>query len=145
MADALAAVAKKTGTTLIFSLCEWGWVSLISSFVWYLTYPMTFLESSLAVSIDVALTITVSHERIGGVPRFLTVGEFVTSHLTSDDKLTGDLLRSTMTLRLNGAHFLLSSTRQLLLRGTFIFLTFNTAHRSLLKLLTTMDTMISTW
>jgi hypothetical protein len=30
MADALAAVAEKTGTTLIFSLCEWGWVSLIS-------------------------------------------------------------------------------------------------------------------
>lgn len=25
MADALAAVAEKTGTTLIFSLCEWGW------------------------------------------------------------------------------------------------------------------------
>ncbi|KAG2738791.1 glycoside hydrolase family 27 protein, partial [Suillus brevipes Sb2] len=25
MADALAAVAEKTGTTLIFSMCEWGW------------------------------------------------------------------------------------------------------------------------
>lgn len=47
-----------------------------------------------------------------------------------------------MTLRLNGARFLVSSTRQSLLQGTFIFLIFNTAYRSLLKLLTTMDIMI---
>lgn len=32
MGDALAQVAQSTGTQLVFSLCEWGWVSLESPF-----------------------------------------------------------------------------------------------------------------
>lgn len=35
MADALVIVAEKTGTTLIFSLCEWGWVRIIFCFDWF--------------------------------------------------------------------------------------------------------------
>lgn len=35
MADALATVSTKTGTTFIFSLCEWGWVRIIFYFDWF--------------------------------------------------------------------------------------------------------------
>jgi hypothetical protein len=79
MANALAAVAEKTGTTLIFSLCEWGWVSLIS-YTHLFCISMVLSESGLAVSINLTLTILSHRKGIGGVPRSLTVGEFVTSH-----------------------------------------------------------------
>ena len=32
MADALAQVGQSTGTQFVYSLCEWGWVSLESLF-----------------------------------------------------------------------------------------------------------------
>ena len=32
MADALAQVGQSTGTQFVYSLCEWGWVSLQSHF-----------------------------------------------------------------------------------------------------------------
>ena len=32
MADALALVEQSTGKKIVFSLCEWGWVSLESLF-----------------------------------------------------------------------------------------------------------------
>jgi alpha-galactosidase len=35
MADALAQVSKSTGTQFVYSLCEWGWVSLQSLFVYF--------------------------------------------------------------------------------------------------------------
>jgi hypothetical protein len=40
MADALAQVEQYTGTKFVYSLCEWGWVSLESLFLglgWLLT------------------------------------------------------------------------------------------------------------
>ena len=50
MADALAQVGQSTGTQIVYSLCEWGWVSLESLLVYLDKFLKTILEPSLAVS-----------------------------------------------------------------------------------------------
>ena len=50
MADALAQVGQSTGTQIVYSLCEWGWVSLELIFAYLECLLEAILEPSLAVS-----------------------------------------------------------------------------------------------
>ncbi|KAG1747438.1 glycoside hydrolase family 27 protein [Suillus lakei] len=121
MADALAAVAEKTGTTLIFSLCEWGWSQVWLwgaqiSHSWRIDGDITPHWNSLASIINSASFITQATNHFGR--NDLDMLEIGNGNLTYDEAKTHftawALVKAPLLIGTNASHLLATISQEML-------------------------------